>query len=93
MKKFKFKYSIIYSHEIVVEGKNEMDARDLLNEDYDNGQLEDWTLDSSPTIGFKINSVEPTKDGKELWTEKDEKHKPKKAPFINCFGIDMSKED
>ena len=42
---------------------------------------------------FKFNSVEPTKDGKELWTEKDEKHKPKKAPFINCFGIDMSKED
>ena len=35
MKKFKFKYSIIYSHEIVVEGKNEMDARELLNEDYD----------------------------------------------------------
>jgi hypothetical protein len=93
MKKFKFKYSIIYSHEIVVEGKNEMDARELLNEDYDNGQLEDWTLDSGPAIGFKINSVEPTKDGKELWTEKDEKHKPKKAPFINCFGIDMSKED
>ena len=93
MKKFKFKYSIIYSHEFVVEGKNEMDARELLNEDYDNGQLVDWTLDSGPTIECKINSVEPTKDGKELWTEKDEKHKPKKAPFINCFGIDMSKED
>ena len=93
MKKFSFKYSINYHHEVVVEGKDEMDARELLNEDYDNGQLEDWTLDSGPTIGFKINSVEPTKDGKELWTEKDEKHKPKKAPFINCFGIDMSKED
>ena len=93
MKKFSFKYSINYHHEVVVEGKDEMDARELLNEDFDNGELEAWTLHSTPRIELKIGSVKPTKDERQLWSEKDEKPKPKKVPFINCFGIDMSKDD
>ena len=64
MKKFSFKYSINYHHEVVVEGKDEMDARELLNEDFDNGELEAWTLHSTPRIELKIGSVKPTKDEK-----------------------------
>jgi len=88
MPNFKFRYKIQYTDYIVVEGTDEADAADLLQDYYEQGNLEEDMSDGTPDEDFSIKEhIGEVNEEADLFTEKEDK----KADFINCFGINMSK--
>ena len=92
MKSYKIRYQFIYNGELVVAGKSYNDAAKL-GQEYFNGENAYDNIKSEMPNGFadlkfKVQSITPTKAKADLSPKPD-----KKADFINCFGINMSKED
>ena len=90
MKNYKIRYQFIYNGELVVQGNSYNDAAKL-GQEYFNGENAYDNIKSEMPNGFadlkfKVQSITPTKAKADLFTSK-------KTDFINCFGINMSKED
>ena len=86
--KYEIKFNIGLETDLVVEGKDKLDATNILNDYYANGDLlEDFrrTIYDPANMKFRILSIKETDKPKDLSIETDE------DTFVNCFGIRMPK--
>ena len=88
MTKYEIKFNVGLETSLVVEGEDEIDATNLMNDYYINGNLlqdfKDEIYDPN-NLKFKIVSIKETNKKRDLWSETDE------DTFVNCFGVRMPK--